>query len=99
MTFTGGGQRGTDGALLLKVAFAVQLDRQYFAQAAFAVTAAVEAARAAKHRQPAAVADEIFHPVEINGIEIGAMREVIEKNHVEIFQLLEKNIVDRKGNQ
>ena len=99
MGFAGGGQRRMHRTARLVATFAVELDGQHFAQGAVAVAAAIERARAAEHGQSAAVTNEVAYPLQVHRIEIGAVRKVIEKDHVEVFQLLEKNIVDRKGDQ
>src|SRR4030095_5869249 len=99
MAFTGWGQNRTHWTLSLVTSFAVELHREHVLQAAVRITAAVESARAAEHCQAAAIADEIPDFVQIDGIEISAVGEVIKDDHVEILQLLQKNVVDGEGDQ
>src|SRR4030095_8851177 len=99
MDLAGWGQNCMHCTLSLVAAFTVELHRQHVLQTAVRITAAVESARAAEHCQAAAIADEIPDFVQIDGIEISAVGEVIKDDHVEILQLLQKNVVDREGDQ
>src|SRR5207249_8656285 len=99
MNLAGRGQDGAHRSLGLISPFIVALDGKDILQRALSVAAAIERTNTAKHGEPAAVADEILDSLQINRVEVGAMGEVVEKNHVEVLELLQKDVVDGKRNQ
>ena len=99
MGLAGWGQNRTHCPLSLVIPFTVELHREDVLQAAVRITPAVESARAAEHCQPATVADKVSYFVQVDRIEVSAMGKVIKDDHVEILQLLQKNIVDGKGDK
>src|SRR5262245_42177827 len=99
MSLAGWGQNRMHCALSLVAAFAVEFHRKHVFQTAVRVTAAIESARAAKHRQSAAIADKVPDLVQINRVEISAMGAVIKDDHVDVLHLLQDNVVDGEGDQ
>src|SRR6266404_4833758 len=93
------GQNRLHGGLSLVTSFAVELHRKHILQTAVRVTTAVEGTGAAKHRQSTTVANKIPDLIQIHGVEVGAMRKVVEDEDVEVLELFQKNVVDGKWNQ
>src|SRR4029077_9609604 len=93
------GQNCLHGGLSLVTSFAVEFHRKHVLQTAVRVTTDVEGAGAAEHRQSTTVANEIPDLIQIHGVEVGAMRKVVEDEDVEVLELFQKNVVDGKWNQ
>ena len=99
MGLAGRGQNRTHCTLSLVTSFAVEFHREHVFQTAVGITTAVEGARAAEHCQPAAIADKVSYFVQVNRIKVSAVGKVVKDDHIEILQLLQKNVVDGKRDQ
>src|SRR5262249_50203891 len=99
MTLARRGQSRPHRGLGLVSALAVQFHWQNLFECAFRISADVESAGSAKHRQTSAITNKILNPLQIYGIEISAMRKIIQDDDVKVLELLQKNIVDGKWNQ